>query len=60
MSFNRYLAQTRLRFACGLLSSSDKPVKEIAFESGFGSVEYFLSTFRKYIGTTPSEWRSAK
>ena len=58
MSFNRYLALTRLRFACGLLSSSDKPVKEIAFESGFGSVEYFLATFRKYLDTTPSEWRN--
>lgn len=58
MSFNRYLALTRLRFACGLLSSSDKPVKEIAFESGFGSVEYFLATFRKYLDATPSEWRN--
>lgn len=58
MSFNRYLALTRLRFACGLLSSSDKPVKEIAFEAGFGSVEYFLATFRKYLDTTPSEWRN--
>lgn len=57
MTFNHYLNLTRLRHACGLLCSTVRPVKEIAFECGFCSVEYFLYTFRKYLGMTPTDWR---
>lgn len=57
MTFNHYLMLTRLRHSCGLLTSSNRPVKEIAFESGFCSVEYFLSVFRKNLGMTPTAWR---
>lgn len=60
IGFNKYVALTRLRFACGLLVSQDKTVKEIAFESGFGSVEYFLATFRKYLGVSPTKWQSER
>lgn len=58
ISFNKYVALTRLRFACGLLVSQSKTVKEIAFESGFSSVEYFLATFRKYLGVNPTAWKA--
>ncbi len=60
MSFNRYLNLTRLRFACGLLATSSKAIKEISAESGFDSSEYFLSVFKKYLGMTPSEWRGER
>lgn len=60
ISFNRYLNLTRLRFACGLLATSKKSIKEISAESGFDSSEYFLAVFKKYIGVTPSEWRSSQ
>lgn len=57
ITFNHYLRLARLRYACGLLTTSKKSIKEISCESGFESPEYFLTVFRKYLGMTPSEWR---
>ncbi len=48
-SFNHYLNATRLKYACSLLVSTDLSVKEIAFLSGYNSVEYFLSVFEKQL-----------
>lgn len=57
VSFNCYVMMIRLRYACGLLDSTDKTVKDIAFESGFASNEYFFSVFKKFMKCTPSEYR---
>ncbi|MBQ8802326.1 MAG: helix-turn-helix transcriptional regulator [Tyzzerella sp.] len=57
MSYNDYLNSLRLKNACHLLSISDSSIKEIAAESGFNSVEYFNSIFKKYYGATPSQYR---
>lgn len=57
ISFNRYVNLTRLRYACGLLASTDMAVKEIGLVSGFHSVEYFLFIFKKHMETTPTEYR---
>ena len=56
-SFNTCLTMTRIGYACGLLNSTNKTVKEVAFESGFSSNEYFLSQFKKIVKCTPSEYR---
>lgn len=56
-SFNTCLTMTRIGYACGLLSSTNKTVKEVALESGFSSNEYFLSQFKKIVKCTPSEYR---
>lgn len=58
VSFNCYVTMIRLRYACGLLDSTNKTVKEIAFDSGFTSNEYFLSVFKKYMKCTPTEYRN--
>ena len=57
VSFNCYVTMIRLRYACGLLDSTNKTVKEIALESGFGSTEYFISVFKKFMKMTPASWR---
>ena len=56
-TFNDYLNSLRLKHACGLLNSSEIPVKDIAFQSGYSSVEYFLYIFKKRMQMTPSEYR---
>lgn len=56
-SFNEYLNMLRLKYACEMLIKTDSSVKEIAFSSGYNSVEYFLYSFKKYIHTTPSDYR---
>ena len=57
LSFNEYLSAVRLKYACDLLKNSNMTVKEIAFSSGYASVEYFLYVFRKKLKTTPKKYR---
>lgn len=59
ISYNDYLNSLRLKSACHLLVISDLSVREIASESGFNSVEYFNSLFKKYYGVTPSQYRAS-
>lgn len=59
MSFRDYLNKIRLKYACDLLSSSTLGTKEIAFASGYRSVEYFLYVFKKNLSITPSAYRDA-
>lgn len=58
MSFNEYLSSVRLKCACDLLKTTNMTVKEIAFASGYGSVEYFLYIFKQRLKTTPTKYRS--
>lgn len=52
-----FLRQSRLKRACFLLSTSDKLVKEIAFDCGFADLNYFGKCFKSAYGKTPTEWR---
>ena len=56
-SMTDYLTNLKLKHACHMLIHSDIPIKDLAFESGYNSVEYFLYVFKKNIKTTPSEYR---
>jgi len=58
MSFPAFLNVYRLEAALELLTQTDKPITEIAFESGFQSVRAFNSSFRSHTGTSPSAYRS--
>lgn len=48
----------RLKQARKLLTSTDKTVSEIAYESGFSTPAYFTKCYRDTYGETPSETRS--
>lgn len=54
---HQYLISTRISAAKFLLKSSETPVKEIAFCTGFHSESGFCSTFKKREGMTPGEYR---
>lgn len=58
LSFNEYLNSVRLKYACDLLKTTELSVKEVAFSSGYGSVEYFLFIFKQKLKTTPSKYRN--
>lgn len=58
VSMTDYINNLRLKHACSMLIHSDTPVKEIAYESGYNSVEYFLYIFKKNLHTTPTQYRS--
>lgn len=57
LSFSDYLNTVRLRYACNLLDGTDLSGKEIAFASGYNSVEYFGFVFKKTMGVSPLEYR---
>lgn len=41
-----------------LLINSDKPVKEISFDPGFGEPTNFNQLFKKNVPLIPMEWRT--
>jgi AraC-like DNA-binding protein len=52
-----YLIYLRLEMAKYLLSNSSKKLTDIALESGFYSSQHFSSTFSKWVGLAPKNYR---
>lgn len=59
ITFSEYLIQVRLATARRLLSDSDAPITEVAFESGFQSLSQFNRNFAKYERQSPREFRKS-
>ena len=55
-----YLARKRISEAKRLLSSTGRSVAEIAELTGYRDPTYFGSVFRRYEGTTPTEYRKTR
>jgi AraC-like DNA-binding protein len=55
----RYIRRRRLEAAARLLAATDRPVKAIALECGFGSDNYFCKDFRRAVGLSPARFRAA-
>ena len=53
-----YLMDYRLQQARKLLLSTDMKVTEVSFETGFPSVSYFISLYKKAYGCSPSRTRA--
>jgi AraC-like DNA-binding protein len=60
MSPSDYVQRLRIKRCCERLAATEESITDIAIEFGFGSSQYFSRVFRKYLGTTPSEYRSQK
>ena len=54
----QYLMLHRISCARSLLISTDIPIGEIAFQSGFGDVNNFIRSFKKETGITPRQYRT--
>jgi AraC-like DNA-binding protein len=52
-----YLLSYRLRRACTLLTETDRPVTEIALETGFGNSAHFGKVFKNEYGMPPGRYR---
>lgn len=57
MSVQEYLTRTRLQNAVNLLAETEKTTDEISNLCGFSCGNYFCKVFRKYMGTSPMEYR---
>ncbi len=52
-----FILRRRVSRARDLLTRTDHTCSEIAFESGFGSVQHFNRIFRRLEQTSPRQWR---
>lgn len=57
-SFKDYLCQKRLQVAMDLLIRTNRSMRDVAIESGFGSVATFNRVFREKKGCTPTQYRA--
>lgn len=55
-----FLARRRMSEAKRLLNSTEHSISEIAALTGYSTPTYFGTVFRRYEGTTPSEYRRAR
>lgn len=55
---HRYLQRRRVERAMELLRETERPVTEICFDVGFGSLGTFSRTFRTIVGESPSSYRT--
>ncbi|MBF9016586.1 MULTISPECIES: AraC family transcriptional regulator [unclassified Oceanispirochaeta] len=57
LSLNDYICKMRMTRAKVLLSTTDDPITDIAYDVGFNDSNYFSTVFRKAVGHTPSTYR---
>jgi AraC-like DNA-binding protein len=55
---HRYLQRRRVERAMELLRETDRPVTEICFDVGSGSLGTFSRTFKEIVGESPSDYRA--
>ncbi|MBO5420120.1 MAG: helix-turn-helix domain-containing protein [Bacteroidales bacterium] len=56
-STNEFMQNTRLKYAARILSETDRPVSDVAYEVGFSDPYYFSRAFKKLFGKSPKQWR---
>lgn len=58
ISINNYLTRYRIRKSMDFLKDVQSKVYEVAEKVGYQDIAYFSNTFKKLVGTTPSEYQS--
>lgn len=56
-SFHSYLTETRVNFAKRYLAETQMSITDVAFRSGFNSLQTFNRVFKATTGFTPSKYR---
>ena len=54
---NKYLLSVRLQIAHLNLKNTSQPVTDVAFASGFKSLDHFSATYKDHFGKSPSAER---
>jgi AraC-like DNA-binding protein len=57
MRFNDYVNLVRMNRAKFILANYRIPLKEVAASCGYGDVAYFCRVFKRFVKTTPTEYR---
>jgi AraC-like DNA-binding protein len=56
-NFNDFINSYRIEYVIEMMKNSDMKILEIAYESGFNSKTTFNTAFKKFTGSTPSEYK---
>ena len=56
---HQYITARRMERAQFLLTTTDLPVAEVAWQVGFSNTSHFTAQFRKHTGMTPALWRES-
>lgn len=51
-----YLIYYRIEAACNEIAATEKTLTEIALDTGFSNLNYFIRQFKKYKGITPGQY----
>ena len=54
----QYISQKRIQEAKRQLLETDKPIKEVAIDSGYSSFSNFSTYFKKITGKSPTSFRT--
>ena len=54
---SHYLQEIRTRVAKDLLQTTNLSIQEIALQVGYSDISHLSSLFKKFLNTTPSEYR---
>ena len=57
LGVNEFINNYRITIASSMLKETDKPIGDIAFETGFASSHYFSTAFKAATGYTPTAYR---
>ena len=58
ITISQYVTYLRLEHAKQLLQDTDIPVTEVAMQSGYQNVSYFIRSFKKTYGRSPLKYRN--
>jgi AraC-like DNA-binding protein len=58
MTTSHYIHSVKIKIAQTLLLTSDKTVKQIAFELSFENEKYFMRLFKQNLSMTPTDYRN--
>lgn len=58
MGPSNYINKLRMECAAEMLRKTELSMTEIAERTGFSSSRYFSTTFKKYMGVTPTQYKS--
>lgn len=55
-NISQWIIKERMELASTLLLTTDQPAVNIAYQVGYNNYPYFSTVFKKYFGTTPSQY----
>jgi AraC-like DNA-binding protein len=55
-----YLNKIKIDYSCQLLMNSDMNIVDISYDCGFNNLSHFNKQFKKFNGTTPTQFRKLR